>query len=152
MNGRVVVEVFGGKRAQADGPLIHTFYVLLTYICACLGFVFFRASSLGGALQMLAGMAGLHGAGAILPVSGLEEVKLARDILWIACLYCVVWGMPNTQQIMAQYEPALGRVQPGPLPWLRWRMNLPWAIACGVAALAGVLSIGGTTEFLYFQF
>ena len=31
-------------------------------------------------------------------------------------------------------------------------MTLPWALASGFAALVGVLSIGGTTEFLYFQF
>ncbi len=144
--------IFGGKRAQADGPLIHVSYVLLTYLCACIGFVFFRAASLDGALQLLAGMAGLHGAGFALPAPGIETLKFAWELVWFAFLYCIVWGMPNTQQIMAKYEPALGRVQPGPLPWLRWRMSLPWAVAFGFAALAGVLSIGGTTEFLYFQF
>ena len=28
--------------------------------------------------------------------------------LWIAALYAVVWGLPNTQQIMSAYQPALG--------------------------------------------
>ena len=28
----------------------------------------------------------------------------------------------------------------------------PWAVACGIAAGLGILALGGTTEFLYFQF
>jgi alginate O-acetyltransferase complex protein AlgI len=144
--------IFGGKRAQADGPLIHAGHVLLTYVCACVGFVFFRAPSLAAAMQMLAGMVGLHGIGFVAPASGLDTTRLARELAWLAALYVIVWGMPNTQQIMARYEPALGRVSPGPLAWLRWRVSLPWAVAFGFGALAGLLSIGGATEFLYFQF
>lgn len=144
--------IFGGKWAQADGKLIHTGYVLLTYFCACIGFVFFRAPSLHAALQMLSGMAGLNGGFEAWPTPGAETLRVTRDLAWLAMLYAVVWCLPNTQQIMAQYEPALGRIQPGPMPWFRWQLNLPWAIACGFGALAAFLAIGGTGEFLYFQF
>ena len=60
--------ILGGEHAQADGKLIHAGYVLLTYVCACVGFVFFRAPSLDAAVQMLGGMAGLHGIGPALPL------------------------------------------------------------------------------------
>jgi hypothetical protein len=63
-----------------------------------------------------------------------------------------VWALPNTQQIMIQAEPALGRIQPGALPWLRWRAGPWWSIAIGFAATASIMAMGGTTEFIYFQF
>ena len=117
--------------------------MLLTYLCACIGFVFFRAPSLDAAVRMLAAMAGLHGAGPALPVpeslaatGALLDGWAARglvipapvglwaqnaaNICWIAVMYAVVWGLPNTQQFMADYAPGLGRVQRGgALAWLR---------------------------------
>jgi hypothetical protein len=60
--------------------------------------------------------------------------------------------MPNTQQIMRDYAPALGRIVAGPLPAIRWEPSLRWAAAFGGAATLALLSIGGTGEFLYFQF
>jgi alginate O-acetyltransferase complex protein AlgI len=167
---------FGGTYARADGKLIRGGCVLLTYFCASIGFVFFRAPSLEAAFEMLAGMAGLHGAGPALPVPealaatgtlfdrwtahGLitpaplgVSAQNAANIFWIAVMYAVVWALPNTQQFMTDYAPALGKVQPGgALAWLRWRMSAPWAVAFGVGAVLGLLSLGGTTEFLYFQF
>jgi hypothetical protein len=40
----------------------------------------------------------------------------------------------------------------GPFPALCWRPTTRWALAFGCAATLGLLSIGGTGEFLYFQF
>ena len=81
-----------------------------------------------------------------------DNVRVARDVVWLAALYAIVWGAPNTQQIMRDHAPALGRINPGPLAALRWQPNLRWAAACGFAATLGLLSMGGTGEFLYFQF
>jgi hypothetical protein len=92
-------------------------------------------------------MIGLHGVS--LALGGTQTM---RDIAWLVALYGIVWSAPNTQQIMRDYAPALGRIQPGPLAALRWQPNLRWAAACGCAATLGLLSIGGTGEFLYFQF
>ena len=140
--------IFGGRFARADGPLLHVLYVALTYLCACVAFVFFRAPSLAAAGDMLSGMLGLHGGFIALPATATA----ARELACLAVLYAIVWFLPNTQQIMALYEPALGRITPGPLPWLRWRLSLPSAIAFGLGALVGLLTVGGTSEFLYFQF
>ena len=67
-------------------------------------------------------------------------------------LFAIVWFAPNTQQIMHNYEPALGRSIPNPYPRLSWQPRPSWALACGMVAALGVLALGGTTEFLYFQF
>lgn len=130
--------------APARGASAVVWRVGLTYLAVLVGSVFFRAPSLGAALHMLAGMAGLHGAGFALPAGGKATLRALQDVLWLAALYAIVWGMPNSQQIMGQAKDGLAR--------LTWRPSMPWAIGMGLAAGIGLLSIGGTGEFLYFQF
>ncbi len=120
---------------------------MLTYLCVLLGAIVFRAPSLSAAVAVVSGMVGLHGVTVAVP-----DLGAARDIAWLVALYVIVWGAPNTQQIMRDYAPALGRIQSGPLPSLLWQPSLRWATAFGGAAALGLLSIGGTGEFLYFQF
>ena len=111
----------------------------------------FRAPTVGAALDLLAGMLGLHGVDVMLP-DARAVMHTSLDVAWLVMLYAIVWGAPNTQQIMRDYAPALGRIVPGPWPALRWRPEPRWAVAFGCAATLGLLSIGGTGEFLYFQF
>ena len=121
--------------------------VALTYGCVLIGSVVFRAASLADAVAMLQGMLGLHGVSPAAP-----DLRASVEILWLAALYAIVWGAPNTQQIMRGYAPALGRFAAGPWPRLIWHPTLPWAAVFGVAALLGLLSVGGTGEFLYYRF
>jgi alginate O-acetyltransferase complex protein AlgI len=147
--------------------------ILVTYAGVLVASVFFRADSVGSALSLLGGMIGLHGieavaVPAIAAVASLSAVPVVRDVFvmvspndslalfghvaWIVCLYGIVWGLPNTQQIMRRFSPAIGRIQPGPLTRLAWQPSRAWGVAMGIAAAAGALGIGGTSEFLYFQF
>ena len=120
------------------------FSVGLTYLAVLVGAVIFRAPDLAAAFDLLAGMLGLHGVGWTIPVDPRGQARLMLDIVWLVGLYVIVWGAPNTQEIM-------GGVQ-SHAAFLRWRMSRSWAIGFGLAAAAGLLSIGGTGEFLYFQF
>ena len=155
-----------------DGKWTLCAKVLLTYLCVLSASVFFRADSVNSALSILAGMVGQHGfeavplpamllqgAGASLAAHGgavaaslLDFVAQAEHLLWLICLYGIVWAMPNTQQIMHRFSPAIGRVQPGWWPQLAWQPNRTWAVTTGIAAAASILAIGGTSEFLYFRF
>jgi alginate O-acetyltransferase complex protein AlgI len=129
---------------SGDDPVArHVAKVLLTYLAVLVAAIFFRASSCSTATELLSGMVGFRGVG-ILPSAG--------DIAWIAALYLIIWGLPNTQQLMARYEPALEKIQEGPLPWLRWQMSIPWAITAGIGAIVGLAAINNAAEFLYFQF
>jgi alginate O-acetyltransferase complex protein AlgI len=123
--------------------LIHASKVLAVYLAALVAFAFFRAPSSGAAVEVLAGMLGLHGIGSGLPLATSAHVAL---------LFAIVWFAPNTQQIMHRYEPALGRPIPNPYPALSWYPRAGWALAAGTAGALGILALGGTTEFLYFQF
>ena len=159
-----------------ESPLTHRIKVFGTFMAALFALVFFRSSSVGAAVQILEGMIGLHGfSRLILPgvilshLGAFGHMLLARGILqsaspivvmdqvsglvWLSLLFMVVWCFPNTQQIMHRFEPTLGRIQPGPFSRaLSWRPNLVWAAAVGAMLSLGVLSLSGTSEFLYFQF
>jgi len=134
-----------GVRA-ANGRAAVVARVALTYACVLAGSVVFRAPSLGAAGEVFAGMLGSHGVAVALP-----DLRQGLEILQIAALYAIVWLAPNTQQIMRACEPVLGAASI-PRSRLAWRPNLPWAAALGGAACLGLLSLGGSSEFLYFRF
>ena len=123
---------------------LHAGKVLAVYIAALVAFAFFRSSSTPAALDLLAGMIGLHELGPALP---------RNTVVAIVVLFVVVWACPNVQQIMTEFEPVLGRPIANPYPRLTWKPDTRWAVVCQVyIAALGVLALGGTTEFLYFQF
>jgi D-alanyl-lipoteichoic acid acyltransferase DltB (MBOAT superfamily) len=161
--------------APPDGFFTHRGKVLFTYLTVLIASVFFRAPSVSSALALLTGMTGLHGLDSLgVPVALLGhlgtvgEDLVARGtavivspgdflanvihIFWIVCLYAIVWTLPNTQQIMYRFAPAIGRIHPAPSQRLVWQPSRGWAVAMGVAACVSVLAIGGTSEFLYFKF
>jgi alginate O-acetyltransferase complex protein AlgI len=162
--------------AAGEKKLLHAMKVLLTFMAALLALVFFRSPSVGAAMQFLGGMAGLHGFDAVtLPgvilshlgklgsvlladgiakaTSSIEFIDQAAALVWVFILFVVVWCFPNTQQIMYRFGPTLGRANPGPFRGaLSWKPNAAWACAVGAMLSLGILSLGGTSEFLYFQF
>jgi D-alanyl-lipoteichoic acid acyltransferase DltB (MBOAT superfamily) len=141
------------RRLGGDPTLLHACKVALTYLCVLVGAVFFRAANCTDALDLLAGMVGLHGtSGLAAGVHAMSTGDLVRTLAWLGMLYGIVWFMPSTQQIMRGFEPTLGRIQPGPWPRLAWQPNGRWAVLSGLAATIGMLAMGGSTEFLYFQF
>jgi len=111
--------------------------IALTYICVLVGSVLFRSESVGQAVGLLGGMAGLHG---IDPIR--TDGRTAAALLWLFALYAIVWCAPTTRQWMLS----------GSTSRLVWRPSSPWAVAMGCAATLGVLAAGGTSEFLYFRF
>jgi D-alanyl-lipoteichoic acid acyltransferase DltB (MBOAT superfamily) len=139
-------------RVFHPGPRSRRLYLtiancLTTYLCVLAASVFFRAPSVLAAINVLAGMVGIHGtADAQVTRAGLEHC------LHLALLYAVVWLFPNTQQIMRRYDPVLGEVEAPLTISLTWNRNAASAVAIGVGASIGILALGGTSEFLYFQF
>jgi len=156
--------IFRHKRGVKPDPHAQPalWAVAVTYLSVLVGAVFFRASSTGSALTLLGGMLGLHGSG-VSPefvaafAAGGQTLRTQMlwpltYLAWLAALYAIVWGLPNTQQIMRRTDPALGRILPARWPAVEWRPNWHWAVVGGATALVAILAIGGTSEFLYFQF
>jgi hypothetical protein len=127
--------------------------VLLTFVATTLAWVFFRAEGLSAALSMLGSMAGFGAGGSytnhLLPAGH-------DGFAYVVLLLVIVWGMPNTQQLMDRYEPALDdhlladRRHRGLA--VRFAPNLRYALLFGVIGLMAIMFITRESEFLYFQF
>lgn len=152
----------------------------VTFVAVVVGWVFFRASSFDAAEEMLRGMAGLNGVAIpnaiaarlgegwpLLSGFGFTTYlgggsQFVYTWLWIAFLFPIAIMMPNTQQLMRGFEPALklhdalDRNELQPLPRvaarLQWQPTARWALLVGVFAALGVLALTRISEFLYFQF
>jgi D-alanyl-lipoteichoic acid acyltransferase DltB (MBOAT superfamily) len=167
--------MFGPKarpepRSGIGAAAIIASQVASTYVCVLVAQVFFRASSCTEALQLLGGMIGLHGLTTVdllkarstshglvaHMMQGLHHVGIDATLFptleKIFALFMIIWFLPNTQQIMARADPVL-RPTPRPAPgFMLWQHNLPWALLMGALAFIAIMSLGGTSEFLYFQF
>jgi len=146
---------------------------VITFLAVVVAWVFFRAATLDAALYVVKGMAGLNGvvlpyrwlekwgaAGQWLAAHGVEFQNLATfggsgQINFILVSSIIVWVMPNTQQILAAWKPALNLppdtfVSTG--RWWAWKPTPAWLLVTVIAGAAAILNISELSEFIYFQF
>ena len=126
----------------------------LLLACLAATFVLFRAADLGVAGALLAAM--------IDPASALSADAASRfatnvggsGIAAGALLLAIVWGAPNSQEILADHRPALDlrRFRSEPISrHLRWRPTPAWALfalACLLPSLYAIFT-EGYEEFIY---
>ncbi len=144
----------------------------LTYLVVVFGWVFFRAESLPAAYAILAGMLGGNGIAIpdALMIRAPTFVQSAATtlgirselgggaefvVLWtkIALLHIIVFAMPNTQQIMGRFQPALDyRAQSGGQRSFVAAFDLRSAMVIGALGGLGLLAMSRHSEFLYYQF
>ena len=147
---------------------------LLTFVAVAASMVVFRATSVASAGNILRGMLGLNGIelphsiydrlGALESVlqslgvsAGLTNFMNVRDlILWLFVAAPIGLLMPNTLQVLDNYEPAIG-VRPTGTNRIfgvriNWSPSMLWATLVAAVAAASIANIGGYTEFLYWQF
>jgi D-alanyl-lipoteichoic acid acyltransferase DltB (MBOAT superfamily) len=98
---------------------------VITFVAVVAAFVIFRAPSVADAMDVLAGMAGMHGAGVI--AFGMNYALL------VAGLLVFVNVAPNTWEVTVRPTPRV-------------------AGALGLIAAFAVLQIAEPSPFLYFQF
>lgn len=141
----------------------------ITFMAVVVAWVVFRSESLDAATSILQGMAGVHGvilqdawqarlgwAGDVLVALGVGFGQLAvidsvRVLKWLLLLVMACWALPNTQEILAKFWPALD-YRNGGVSRIAWRPNLAWGVGVGTLAAVSVLFISRKSEFLYFQF
>jgi alginate O-acetyltransferase complex protein AlgI len=149
--------------------------VLVTCASVTVSLVFFRASDVPAALNIVAGMGGQHGLAihpniaalpgvhwlvALLGIPVSESAYInSQEIFWIAVGLAVVWGLPNTQQWMRQFHTALNQnVRPDWLAarvqWTTWRPTMAFGLLIGCISTYSLMKTFSMapTEFLYFQF
>ena len=157
--------------------VMHPVGCLLTFIAVAVAMVFFRSPTITSAADLMKGLIGQNGVALpqaiydhLGPLAGwLHRVGVAsvspelwsakefgRMVMWIFASMLIALAFPNTLQILARYEPALG-VKPHTTDFagksiIEWNASLPWAIGVSIVAAIGILSLGGPSEFLYWQF
>jgi alginate O-acetyltransferase complex protein AlgI len=150
--------------------------LLLTFVSVTTAMIFFRAPTMTSAIDLVKGVIGVNGialpmdlfdrlgplAGILRRVGVIAVSWSAQDFvktaMWISFLMFVAFACPNTLQMLAPYEPALG-IRPhstnfgiGRVGRVTWRASLPWAIAMSAIAGVAIFFLGGPSEFLYWQF
>jgi D-alanyl-lipoteichoic acid acyltransferase DltB (MBOAT superfamily) len=170
------------RRALGQDPERSTrpgrfFSMLLTFLVVTVTFVIFRAESFAGAHRIVFTMFG--GNGVVLPdgLSGLvgaaapwlqalgiqfgehvpnELASWSKGFEYIVVLMIIALVMPNTQQIMRDFEPAFdtyrGKIEIWSPARPRFRISSGWAVFTGLAFVIAVGSLTRVSEFLYFQF
>ncbi|MFZ4746168.1 MAG: MBOAT family O-acyltransferase [Sphingomonas sp.] len=151
-NRRRILRKQGIKLGDPQGLEIAGYH-LITLLAVVLGNVMFRAASVGEATSIWGAMAGLAGITSGQPVPGLGPELLAT----ISFAALIVAVAPNTQQIMARFEPAFNwrewaNVAPSRLNWV-WVPSTTGIILAGLALFIGIEFIQrGQAVFLYFNF
>lgn len=153
--------------------------IALTYLCVLIGDVFFRAPSMGAAINMLAGMLGQHGMGVAFPVPHGLPALLGSSGTWLVdhnmiapvdpakdgtiaartCIelflaYLIIWLCPNSQTIVGLTEASVRqkiRAQPAGAR-ISLSLGMGGGVLIGLVTAAAILEIGAQSEFLYFQF
>jgi len=125
----------------------------ITFFAVVVAWVFFRSADFGTAGRMLEAMFGERG------FSAISSYDAGTAFAWLAALLAVVWLMPNTQEILAAYRPALDYERPddgkpgrGFTRWVQWRPTSPWAIAISLIAIFTITQMSRISEFIYWQF
>ncbi len=170
----------GGGVLAGPSPLGRLLSWLITFLAVVVGWVFFRAADFSAAMAIIEGMLGVNGVS--LPnaiyvrLGPLAEFLAALGVhsdlgggqvfvstyTWVSALLFIALFMPNTQQLMKRFRPALSRhrtapgaaidVAPRALARVFWKPSLRWALFSGAVAALGVLALTSVSEFLYFQF
>ncbi len=140
---------FGGRREPT--VLGRGLAWSVTFLSVVMAWVLFRAEDLSTAGAVYAGMLGGNGLGAVPPDGG----ALTQAAILVALLAMSCFG-PNTQELMRDYDPALGfppdeesTTRPA---FPRLQLGVGWAVLIGILAALSILYLERSDEFLYFQF
>ncbi len=124
----------------------------VTFLSVVLAWVLFRAEGFPAASRLYRAMF-LWSAPAAAPYA----LKIDHGMALLVCLLFVRL-LPNTQEFMRRYQPAVDFKEeeaftpPRFLRWLQWRPARIWAVVLGTLFLISVFNMIKVTEFLYFQF
>jgi len=149
----------------------------ITFFAVVISWVIFRAEDMDSASSILSSMFGFNGIplptlfksildNMDMPIflTGLQYGELidrsyfepGKALLWLSVLFFAVHFLPNTQQIMNRYSPALGfekwKSDNVINNWWNWQPIKRWSVLVSILAILALLNLTQVSEFLYFQF
>ncbi|WP_433970886.1 MBOAT family O-acyltransferase [Tunturiibacter lichenicola] len=148
------------KGSSLHGKLPVPLSILGTFLCVVVSLIFFRASGVRDAVYILGTMVGVHGVGPVfnsnpllqeIPRTSVFLTKISTATVAIAACFVIVWGIPNTQEILGQLKRDTVRLS-SLLPRLMWRPTAAWSFVLMVLFGLSLLMLDTSTRFLYFQF
>jgi D-alanyl-lipoteichoic acid acyltransferase DltB (MBOAT superfamily) len=118
----------------------------MTFVVAVIGWVFFRAETMNGALSMVHAM--------FWPIIAnvASEPRLGSDlfkVILVAMIATVV--LPNTTEIFEPQRVVTLRLQPSRYQ-LHWKTSVMWAMITSGLVVVCLTRLGTYSEFLYFNF
>ncbi len=139
-----------GRRATA--MLTRLSGVATTFLAVLVAQIFFRATGVQAALAMLGGMLGLH---RHVPLALQAYKPTHGTLLLLLAGYIIVWGMPNTQQILSRFVPSseltsFDRAEGGVR--IFWQPRAAWGLVLGLVFFLILVKMQDPSTFLYFQF
>ncbi len=148
------------KGSSLHAKLPVPFSVLITFLCVVVSEIFFRANGVRDAVYIIGTIVGAHGFGPQfdgnvllreIPRTSVFLTKFSTAVAAIAACFVIIWGMPNTQEILGQLTRDTIRL-PSLLSRLMWRPSASWSLALMVLFCLSILMLDTSTRFLYFQF
>jgi alginate O-acetyltransferase complex protein AlgI len=139
-----------GQKLKKTTPLGRLAARALTIAVFIWSLIFFRAETTDGAIFLASSMIGLQNNAFALGESWLNPT-IALEIL----LFTIIFLLPNTQQLMMNFEPSLETPRKEQLTWverIRWQPNRGWALAVGLMLGIAIMHMNQVSEFIYFQF
>lgn len=124
--------------------------VLLTYICVCVAWIYFRAVDLEQANQFVQAMLGLGAQESFTPTS--------RGLITFVWLYFLTaWFLPNSAQLFARHQVYLpnkvfGAAMERSALGFGYGFSAGWAMLTALTFTIGWFAISNLSPFLYFQF
>jgi D-alanyl-lipoteichoic acid acyltransferase DltB (MBOAT superfamily) len=159
----------GDKRSP--GMLANVASTALTFLVVTVAWVFFRAENFPSAINIISAMVGLNGVSLPVWMVNLQvigpyirelpvvfaDIYFAglAELQWLVGLLLIAWFLPNTQQLMTKYmDPQRYKLFKAARwqHWLRWEPRPVSAFVIAVLTVCAVISLGGPSEFIYYQF
>jgi alginate O-acetyltransferase complex protein AlgI len=178
LHGMYLVINHGWKRFHGTGKksrLSSLFTWSLTIMAVIVAWVPFRATSMEGVSNLFSGLVGLNGIHlspfflvnfGIIKEWALQNYVIIQEmfrfgdmknlLVWLLSLMIISTLLPNTQQIMKSFDPALeiykGEIIQTKYQWLVWKPTFMFSMFHSVILVISILFISKKSEFLYFQF
>ena len=152
----------GSSLSKWSGRVIVFLFLVVTW-------VFFRAESIGDAMNILSGMIGLNGV--VLPETYYERlgsISMALEnmgvrfesgylflgvnqVVILLFLLLIVWYLPNTIE-WSKYEHSGKFEKTSYLANVLWEPTVLWSFSLSILMLVSLVYMSRAGEFLYFQF
>ncbi|MGC4014510.1 MAG: MBOAT family protein [Luteolibacter sp.] len=158
---------FAFRKKHWIKPLPKPLAIALTFLVVLIAWVPFKAgvyehgkngstaTAVHATTTMLSSMIGMHGFKG-LPDMTLQVVKESRVWKPVLAALAAVFVLPNTQQLLRRYRPALGYAEFDPTPgkrrWWEWRPTPLFACITLVVLYLTAREFDKISEFIYFQF